>query len=488
MRLLWIEDFGGHASSDSLVAGFIHFISDDLAWDLGQDIHDLSSSGVRGGRAYWDRFYRSRSTWEPREIDVITRYDDMKELVDERGATDLYDVALIDIDLSEHGFFAQEVPGIDPARAGIWIYNQLVRRGFPAERMAFLTGNGDKAKEYEAVCARHYLLPPPVCFIKGSPPKRMGDHPVALAQWLQELEAADGGYLTLRRGVLDGCIAIDDLLASPEALSHLRFNQFLSAETPITADEMRDYARSLMVILPIDAPDGGRPARTYRLFVRALAHDWENEAKPNRVNRNFAGGEAEANVLRILGHIMKRTRNWLSHGRKLDSIGGRDVAFLFLVNLRAMFDLGGEELEPFERKLLQLTEAAATKDRESAVCEALERRLRTIRSEVAALWNEWKTTARPDELKKIEGKEPREYGAMITRLDEFNGLPDAFDCVRALYLMLWLGLWHEEPSAVWERLQTCPKWLQSVLMGTAGVVLGGWVVDGSSEARESMSM
>ncbi|MFA5923778.1 MAG: hypothetical protein WC856_21205 [Methylococcaceae bacterium] len=47
------------------------------------------------------------------------------------------------------------------------------------------------------------------------------------------------------------------------------------------------------------------------------------------------------------------SRNWLAHGKVFEKLAPQDVAYLFIVNMRAMFELS-DQLLPYEKNLLSL--------------------------------------------------------------------------------------------------------------------------------------
>jgi hypothetical protein len=50
--------------------------------------------------------------------------------------------------------------------------------------------------------------------------------------------------------------------------------------------------------------------------------------------------------------LMKMTRNWVSHANLLEPLDPQIIAFLFLINMRAMFKLP-KAIQPYERILLR---------------------------------------------------------------------------------------------------------------------------------------
>ena len=113
-------------------------------------------------------------------------------------------------------------------------------------------------------------------------------------------------------------------------------------EKQISPADLHDYLEVLENFLPL-SPCDSKSSNLYKLFIRILAHEWE-AAEPKQV------GQKEGYAF---AWIMKITRNWLAHSKVFEQLTPQDVAYLFIVNMRAMFDLGNELL-PYEKHLLTL--------------------------------------------------------------------------------------------------------------------------------------
>jgi len=80
-------------------------------------------------------------------------------------------------------------------------------------------------------------------------------------------------------------------------------------------------------------------ATLYKLFIRTLVHEWE---------------AADPKEIRGLAWIMKSTRNWIAHNSNLfNELDERMVAYLFIINMRVMFDFD-DAVQPYEKILLDL--------------------------------------------------------------------------------------------------------------------------------------
>jgi hypothetical protein len=73
-----------------------------------------------------------------------------------------------------------------------------------------------------------------------------------------------------------------------------------------------------------------------------------NGKQPKQLNK-----QNKQNGIYAFTWIMKMSRNWLAHGKVFEKLAPQDVAYLFIVNMRAMFELS-DQLLPYEKNLLSL--------------------------------------------------------------------------------------------------------------------------------------
>lgn len=114
---------------------------------------------------------------------------------------------------------------------------------------------------------------------------------------------------------------------------------------------MLDYLETLQNLLPLRQPDN--PQRLYKLFIRSLAHEWD-AAHPDNLPKCDKGDKdcfQARTVKSTFGWIMKCARNWAAHTTVLDKLSAQEVAFLFIVAMRATFKLS-ESTAPYESILL----------------------------------------------------------------------------------------------------------------------------------------
>ena len=340
MNVLWLEDFGGGLRSDSatLVNMFRGLLSETVFDDEWDPEADLISSP-----ALLEEFFLAQSPVH--KVSLLRHYADFRRQEVDFSLSN--DVVVIDINLSRGVPTDTPLPeGFKDAalfhrKAGFFIYNELVRQGFPAENICFLTGERESTfGEFSDHC-QQALIPLPIAFGKDDAGLE------TFRAWLATRQASV--YLRLRRGVIEACQTLKQRIADqPQA--PIQFALFLEAGDARPVSCM-DLLATLEAFLPAKPPAELELMRRLRLFVRVFAHEWENDAKPNNIPR--AGADRLPFVLRSYGWVMKRTRNWLAHGKALDKMTAEVAAFLFLINTRAMFALP-LEAQRFEYQLLEI--------------------------------------------------------------------------------------------------------------------------------------
>ena len=125
--------------------------------------------------------------------------------------------------------------------------------------------------------------------------------------------------------------------------------------------DLENYLAILSDFLPICEPD--EKYSKYKLFVRTLAHEWDEAVRPQKLGHN----KVEKQTSYSFSWIMKITRNWSAHSNVFDQLSAQDVAFLFVVNMRAMFDLGSEPV-PYEKYLFSLFGSPLSEDEFKTIC------------------------------------------------------------------------------------------------------------------------
>jgi hypothetical protein len=352
VNVMWVEDFGGNLPADSktLVPLFQGLVKREVFIKHWDDEDDLLAEP-----AILSDFFVKHSD---HEVVLLNSVFDYLDHAAQREWTK-HDVFAIDINLERRADARRDLPaefqGVEKSafhrKAGFYIYNHLIRSGVPAENICFLTGEKASTLEFLDHC-RSALMPQPTAFEKSDSGFQK------FRDWLRQRQ--ENPYVTLRRAVIDGCDYLRHLVEADEA--SIQFREFIGSKGAdperITRDGNINYLDTLAALLPnighADTRSGAddlRVEQLYRLFVRTLAHEWEDAASPVNLRRDLP--PKQMSLLRTLGWIMKNVRNWMAHNSVINQLAAEDVAFLFLVNMRAMFDLG-PKVAPYERPLLAL--------------------------------------------------------------------------------------------------------------------------------------
>lgn len=158
-----------------------------------------------------------------------------------------------------------------------------------------------------------------------------------LNHWLENHER--NNYLVLRRGIIEGCEFLKSHIENDEA--NIQFRDFIKTDKdtnrPVIEIELTDiknYLDTLSQFLAIKQPNIKAIIDVYRLFLRTLVHEWEENIEPNK--------KYKYNDIHTFAWLSKMTRNWTSHANLLEPLNPQILAFLFMVNMRAMFKIPPE--------------------------------------------------------------------------------------------------------------------------------------------------
>lgn len=173
-----------------------------------------------------------------------------------------------------------------------------------------------------------------------------------LNHWLESHERND--YLVLRRGVIEGCEFLKSRIENDDG--NIQFRDFIKMENKqptieIPKADMGNYLDTLAQFLPL-LKQSDDTTIFYRLFLRTLVHEWEENIDPNSLKQKHGNNLSNIRDIYTFAWLMKMTRNWVSHANLLEPLNSQIVAFLFLVNMRAMFKLP-KAIQPYESILLR---------------------------------------------------------------------------------------------------------------------------------------
>ncbi|WP_295458670.1 hypothetical protein [uncultured Thiodictyon sp.] len=344
---LWIEDFEGdiRATVDQ-VFGLPECppaLPELKAW--------LRARGITLKTTFFEAYRLVRDPQQLAEIDYVVIDIDLKPYED-YDLDDPESVAEIDHFLREKRYLKDTAEPLGPGWraavselkkvAGYHIFTELlIEAGFPRRHILFCSNHGDQLTSithaFEAA-----KLTPPVIYTK---------HDAVVRQWIAQKQT--DAYSVLRRGVLMGCAAAEELL-DRRGDDGLLFSLFFKREDepewppgPASPDYVRDYLASMTALLPLCAPPVSEQRKQrYRILLHALSREWDNRAKVNHL-------PDKSTYMASYGTILKEVRNWTSHTQLLDDLSEADVAFIFMADLRAMFAFPRES-QPHEQLLLGL--------------------------------------------------------------------------------------------------------------------------------------
>ncbi len=172
-----------------------------------------------------------------------------------------------------------------------------------------------------------------------------------LRQWIKGRES---DYAILRRGIIEGCDFLKFHIEKDDG--NIQFRDFIkiinnqpSIEIPAT--DIKNYLDALSQFLAIKPNDLLTTNIQYRLFLRTLVHEWEENINPNSLKEKHGNDLSKIHDIYTFAWLMKMTRNWVSHANLLEPLNSQTIAFLVLINMRAMFKLT-KAIQPYERILL----------------------------------------------------------------------------------------------------------------------------------------
>jgi hypothetical protein len=343
MNILWIEDFGGRLDpgTATLSLMFQNLINFDN-WDE-DEFSLLSKPGDL------ESFFKENSALHC--VYLCRHYFDYVEFKKNNELAKSIDTVIIDIRLDNNVDLSLSIPSSSHTKAkfheeaGFYIFNDLVHLGFPAEKMCFMTGEKNSLSGFKKQCEDIYI-PEVVGFEKSD--AEYGK----LRQWVKERES---DYAILRRGIIEGCNFLKSHIEKDD--DNIQFRDFIKIENnqptiEIPSTDIKNYLDALSQFLAIKEPnDQSATNMQYRLFLRTLVHEWEENIEPNSLKKH-GKDLSKIHDIHTFAWLMKMARNWVSHANLLEPLNPQIIAFLFLVHMRAMFKLP-KAIQPYERILLR---------------------------------------------------------------------------------------------------------------------------------------
>jgi len=298
--------------------------------------------------------------------------------------------------------------------AGYQLYVELVMNlGFPKEHILFCSNHEQYLTSIKTAFEEAKISLP-----KSAPSKHEEDRDI-IRQWIRERR--NNRYVTLRRGIIEGCqLLLDQLRQNSNAVHFHHYFQKGRQTAENLRDDLRNYLETLKTFLPLREPESSAKPMLFKLFARTLAHEWETSANPNQYHG------PNSTFYQALGWILKSTRNWLSHSQILDGLQEEEEAFLFLVAMRAMFNLGNQP-ETYEKILFRLFSppTAATELRQDLKDKLVESYVMVKEHLLNAV--------------KVEDAIP--FNKMLDNMQNKDvSLPGNYSYLTGLFQMFWHGL------------------------------------------------
>lgn len=331
MKILWIEDFGGITKPSNIASNMFKEL--------------LAGSEKEGLRIFANEYNPDKDISEelPRLFEkntfhkayVCKTYGEWVKTTEEQKGD--FDVIFIDINL-EQGSRKKDRPEAFKdnddfeKKAGFYIYHLLLKNSFPDDNIAFLTGEIPSLDDFINNCKNLLIEEPSNIFEKSDEEYKK------LRKWLSE--KANDPYLTLRRGIIEGCRFLKNELQKEKDLeNYILFNKTTDAE--LDKDYICDYLTKLEEFFPLNPPKTHKVVFTH--FLKELSAEWEmswgyfKSEKP--VNFWSETGNIEFNFKNFCQNQMKMLRNWTSHNQLSDNLTEKELAFFFMIAMRALFNL-----------------------------------------------------------------------------------------------------------------------------------------------------
>ncbi|MHA1887617.1 MAG: hypothetical protein ACTSX0_06300 [Promethearchaeota archaeon] len=174
----------------------------------------------------------------------------------------------------------------------------------------------------------------------------------------------DFGHITLRRGVKKACEFLKNELKNKnnsQLNNYILFNK--TADLELRREYIKDYLTKLENFFPLNPSENKE--QLFYLFLKELSAEWEMSRgylKEGDFNEkewvDWTNKEKlEFNFKNTCQRQMKLLRNWTSHYQLTKDLNEKDVAFFFMLAMRAWFDLRVDIILDYEKILSEIFNA-----------------------------------------------------------------------------------------------------------------------------------
>ncbi len=344
-NFLWVEDFENNPRvTANEVFGSV--LKEDLFSDRKQELkNNLRSEGVFVQLSFQDGLEFIRN--DLHKVDYVILDIDLPAYSGGEASHDILNLlekfqsyTKLEDEEEDELLLAEECAKLKKI-AGFYLYTELiVELGFPKSHILFCSNHGENTLEIQQAF-KVAKIELPLIYQKSN---------LDVQTWVQK--CYESPYSNLRRGIIEGC---NFLKKNKSDLRDIQFKNFIKIvdskpAIEIVETDIINYLDTLSQFFPLQ--ESKKSESEYRLFLRALSHEWEESIDVTSFKERNGNNLKGIDDIYTFGWIMKMTRNWVSHANLLDPLNPQFIAFLFLVNMRAMFKLP-KEIQPYEHILLK---------------------------------------------------------------------------------------------------------------------------------------
>ncbi len=347
-HFLWVEDFERSPRvTTSNVFGGIFEDAEDLPDDSAELKSYLEPYGVFIQLSFQDAWEFIHSPKQMERIDYIVLDIDLPS----HSGSDITE-NVCKILKKWHGYEPCDDEAEDDRRfkiaaselkkiAGYYLYIQLLTKiGFPHDHIIIVSDHGTENLKSIKDAFTQAKMEVPEVLTKSNPKTKKSVR-----------EFYDNCYSILRRGIIDGCLWLEGNLHDDDQVLFNAFTNETGKE--LSLDDIYNYLNILKEFLPLREPkDQIDKWLIYKLLIRTLAHEWD-ALNYGSVRLHKKNNRQDIEI-QAFAKIMKMTRNWMAHGKIFEKADEALVAYLFWVNMRAMFHFGNDVIKQHERILLRV--------------------------------------------------------------------------------------------------------------------------------------